>query len=63
MLLQVKPAKVFKTYWSKHSDAFNKTWRHDVLWINPPHNLLEKIVTKIMIHQAQGIIIIPVVFH
>ena len=55
-----KHNKVFPLYWSRHSDAFNKDWSNQVLWINPPHNLYERIVEKILLDEAIGIIFVPI---
>ena len=46
-------------YWSKHSNAFNKTWRYHVLWIHPPARLLFDIINKINIDNARGILLLP----
>ena len=32
----------FDKYCTKNSDAFKRSWRHEVLWIHPPHHLLPR---------------------
>ena len=55
-----KEVHLFPKYWTRHSNAFNKNWQHEVLWINPPHNLFEQIVEKIIRHESRGIIFVPI---
>ena len=50
---------VLKKYWWKHTNAFSKDWQHEILWCNPPHSLIARVVNKILKEQCQGIIIVP----
>ena len=55
-----KAHRRMETYWSAHSDAFERDWSDQCLWINPPMTLLPRIVEKIYRDGAKGIIIFPV---
>lgn len=46
-------------FWTKTNDAFSKDWSFEVLWLNPPFSQMETVVQKILLQQAQGILVIP----
>ena len=50
----------FPRYFSSVDDAFKQSWQHDVLWICPPFQQLDAVVTKIFADAARGIILIPI---
>ena len=47
-------------YWTAHHDAFQKCWKWDILWMNPPFSKLNQVLEKILRDEAQGILLIPV---
>ena len=46
-------------FWTKSENAFEQNWSSEVLWINPPFSKMELVVQKILLEQAEGILIIP----
>jgi len=48
------------SYWSAHSNAFKKCWKHKVLWIHPMFNALPRILEKIHRDRASGMLLVPV---
>ena len=52
--------KRFPRFWDKHADAFTKDWAsEDLLWINPPFDLLNQVVDKIQKDGALAIVVAP----
>ena len=50
---------ILRKYWWKHTCAFSKDWTHEILWCNPPHALIPRVVTKILKEQSRGIFLVP----
>ena len=52
--------KRFPKYWDLTKNAFCQNWSKNKLWINPPFDLLERIINEIVEQGAYGIIVVPV---
>jgi transposase InsO family protein len=48
-----------KRYWDVKTDAFTRSWKQEVLWMNPPFSQMERVVNKIYEDEATGIIVFP----
>ena len=46
-------------FWNRSDDAFKQDWSEELLWMNPPFSKLDQIVQKILLDEAQGILIVP----
>lgn len=51
--------KRLDSFWTQDSSAFMKSWKHDVLWMNPPFSKLNNVLEKILQDEAQGILLVP----
>jgi hypothetical protein len=40
-------------------DAFTMSWTHEHVWLNPPWELLQKVIYKLRTDKARGILIVP----
>ena len=40
-------------------DAFSQSWSNQVLWLNPPFDLLGRVLEKIIADRAHGILVLP----
>jgi hypothetical protein len=40
-------------------DAFTMLWTHEHVWLNPPWELLQKVIYKLRTDKARGILIVP----
>jgi len=53
----------FPLWWGPGSpdgeDAFSQDWSGRVLWFNPPFDLLDQVLEKIIQDQAHGILVLP----
>jgi len=53
----------FEHYWGPGStegeDAFNQYWGDQLLWINPPYGVLDKVVAKLGKDGAHAILVVP----
>lgn len=56
--------KRFRKWWGPGSscgeDAFEHHWGSEVLWMNPPYDVLDKVLEKIVLDQAHVILVILV---
>ena len=46
-------------FWTKKENGFDQDSSKEFLWINPPFSQMESVVQKILLDQAQGILVIP----
>ena len=51
--------RLTEKYWDLATDAFTQDWSDEVLWINPPFDCMERVVSKILSEQAHGLMIVP----
>ena len=50
----------FPLFWDVTTDAFSKDWgSHGLLWINPPFDLFNEVLDKIILDGALAILIAP----
>ena len=50
----------FPRYWDRRKDAFAQNWsKPRCLWINPPFECLDEVVTKIQVESARAVLIVP----
>ena len=64
-----KQAHLFPEYWDKGENGLSRNWglsdskgrpMQKFLWLHPPHHLLQDTVTKIVLDQGRGILLVPV---
>ena len=64
-----KQAHLFPEYWDKGENGLSHNWglsyskgrpEQTFLWLNPPHHLLQDTITKIVLDQGRGILLVPV---
>ena len=64
-----KQAHLFPEYWDKRENGLSHNWglsdskgrpEQKFLWFHPPHHLLQDSITKIVLDQGRGILLVPV---
>jgi hypothetical protein len=54
-----KTNRRFRRFWSLKNNAFLKSWTKEILWCNPPFHLILEVIEKIILSQAQALLIVP----
>jgi hypothetical protein len=49
-----------KRFWSVEDSAFSHSWRGEVLWCNPPFEVLTRVLAKWRVDGAYGLLCVPV---
>ena len=64
-----KQAHLFPEYWDKGENGLSNDWGlldskrrldQNFLWLHPPHHLLQDTITKLVLDQGRGILLVPV---
>lgn len=57
------PSKQCSRWWGPDSpearDAFEVCWSNDILWLNPPYSMMQRVVDKLREDQAHAILVAP----
>ena len=54
--------KRFERFWSKTDDAWKRPWdqeHHQLLWMNPPFDQIQRMVEKLRRDKARAIVVVP----
>ena len=48
-----------QNFWTKAEDSFMQDWSSEVLWLNPPFSQMDRVVRKVLMEGASGLLVIP----